>query len=163
MNKDGDPWFVAADVCKAIGLTQTTNASRNLDDDEVALTSIKGLSRGNDKANIVSESGMYTLVLRCRDAVKQGSVPHQFRKWVTGEVLPAICKTGSYHNSMISDLSFNGQILMTFENGTAVSQKTLHPGEKVLTLNAFMELAKKAGYLIIHRENFLNMENCWKY
>ena len=39
---------------------------------------------------------MYTLILRCRDAVKKGSVPHRFRKWVTAEVLPAIRKTGKY-------------------------------------------------------------------
>lgn len=45
---------------------------------------------------IVSESGMYTLVLRCRDAIKPGTVPHKFRKWVTAEVLPAIRKTGEY-------------------------------------------------------------------
>lgn len=45
---------------------------------------------------ILSESGLYTLVLRCRDAVKQGTVPYRFRKWVTNEVLPQIRKTGKY-------------------------------------------------------------------
>lgn len=93
---DGNPWFVAADVCKALDLKQVTNALRNLDADEVALTSIKGLSRGNDEANIISESGLYTLILRCRDAVKQGTTAWRFRKWVTNEVLPAIRKSGSY-------------------------------------------------------------------
>ena len=39
---------------------------------------------------------MYTLILRCRDAVKKGSIPHRFRKWVTSEVLPTIRKTGKY-------------------------------------------------------------------
>ena len=68
---NNEPWFVAVDVCQALGLTQTTNALRNLDDDEVALTSIKGISKGNDQVNLVSESGMYTLILRCRDAVKK--------------------------------------------------------------------------------------------
>lgn len=93
---NNEPWFIAADVCQAIGLTQTTNALRNLDEDEVALISIKGISKGNDQVNLVSESGMYTLILRCRDAVKKGSVPHRFRKWVTAEVLPQIRKTGKY-------------------------------------------------------------------
>jgi putative antirepressor protein ant len=95
---NNEPWFVAVDVCQALGLTQTTNALRNLDDDEVALTSIKGISKGNDQVNLVSESGMYTLILRCRDAVKKGSVPHRFRKWVTSEVLPTIRKTGKYES-----------------------------------------------------------------
>ena len=53
--------------------------------------------------NIVSESGMYTLILRCRDAVKKGSVPHRFRKWVTAEVLPAIRKTGKYESKTTVD------------------------------------------------------------
>lgn len=46
---------------------------------------------------------MYTLILRCRDAVKKGSVPHRFRKWVTAEVLPAIRKTGKYEAKTTAD------------------------------------------------------------
>ncbi|PAT70562.1 hypothetical protein CJ738_30945 [Klebsiella pneumoniae] len=41
----------------------------------------------------LNESGLYTLILRCRDAVKQGTTAWRFRKWVTNEVLPAIRKT----------------------------------------------------------------------
>ncbi|WP_339058327.1 BRO-N domain-containing protein [Candidatus Regiella endosymbiont of Tuberolachnus salignus] len=93
---NGDPWFIVVDVCSALGLSNPTKAILNLDCDEKALTSIQGLSRGNEKANIISESGMYILVLRSRDAVKQGTVPHRFRKWVTNELLPQIRKTGSY-------------------------------------------------------------------
>lgn len=94
--RGGEPWFVAADVCRAIGIGNPSMALRSLDSDEQALSSIEGISRGNDQANIVSESGMYTLVLRCRDAVTPGTAPHRFRKWVTQEVLPAIRKTGAY-------------------------------------------------------------------
>ncbi|RYH47840.1 BRO-N domain-containing protein [Enterobacter hormaechei] len=93
---EGEPWFIVADVCRALDIGNPTKAIKNLDDDEVALTSIQGLSRGNDKANIVNESGLYTLILRCRDAVKQGTTAWRFRKWVTNEVLPAIRKTGGY-------------------------------------------------------------------
>ena len=94
--RDDEPWFVAADVCRALQLTNPTKALLSLDADEKALTSIQGLSRGNDRANVISESGMYTLVLRCRDAVKPGTVPHRFRKWVTSIVLPAVRKTGQF-------------------------------------------------------------------
>lgn len=96
ITKSGEPWFVAADVCKALQIGNPTKAIKNLDDDEKALTLIQGLSRGNEEGNIVSESGMYTLVLRCRDAVNKGTVPHKFRKWVTAEVLPSIRKHGEY-------------------------------------------------------------------
>jgi prophage antirepressor-like protein len=94
--RNEEPWFIAADVCRALQLTNPTKALHSLDADEKALTSIQGLSRGNDQANVISESGMYTLVLRCRDAVKPGTVPHRFRKWVTSIVLPAIRKTGQF-------------------------------------------------------------------
>ncbi|WP_207629261.1 phage antirepressor N-terminal domain-containing protein [Photorhabdus cinerea] len=57
----------------------------------------------------------------------------------------------------------NGKILITMRNSTVDSCEIVRPDSHVLTLNTFMELAQKAGYLIIHRENFMNMENSWKY
>lgn len=93
--RDGDPWFVAADVCAALGIANNRDALDKLDDDEkgVALTDTLG---GQQEVGIVNESGLYTLVLRCRQATKPGTVPHRFRKWVTNEVLPSIRKTGAY-------------------------------------------------------------------
>ncbi|WP_374356215.1 Bro-N domain-containing protein [Chitinimonas sp.] len=93
---DGEPWFIAADVCRSLAIGNPSMALRTLDDDEKALSSIEGLSRGNDKANIINESGLYTLILRCRDAVKPGTTAHRFRKWVTGEVLPKIRRDGQF-------------------------------------------------------------------
>lgn len=92
---NNEPWFVAKDVCSAIGLSNSRMALLALDDDEKGVSSTYTLGGEQDLA-IVSESGMYTLILRCRDAVKKGSVPHRFRKWVTAEVLPQIRKTGRY-------------------------------------------------------------------
>lgn len=92
---NNEPWFVAKDVCSAIGLSNSRMALLALDDDEKGVSSTYTLGGEQDLA-IVSESGMYTLILRCRDAVKKGSVPHRFRKWVTAEVLPQIRKTGKY-------------------------------------------------------------------
>nr|WP_242689540.1 ORF6N domain-containing protein [Photorhabdus cinerea] len=57
----------------------------------------------------------------------------------------------------------NGKILITMRNSTVDSCEIVRPDSHVLTLNTFMELAQKAGYLIIHRENLLNMKNSWKY
>ncbi|WP_317851775.1 BRO-N domain-containing protein [Pseudomonas monteilii] len=95
----GEPWFVAADVCRVLEVGNTTQAVQALDEDERAMFNIG--RQGN--ANLVNESGLYTLILRSRDAVKKGSKPHAFRKWVTAEVLPSIRKTGGYvdrHNAM---------------------------------------------------------------
>ncbi|HBR4397889.1 TPA: BRO-N domain-containing protein [Klebsiella pneumoniae] len=89
---NGEPWFVALDVTKALRLTNPTMALKALDDDERAKFN---LGRQGE-TNIISESGLYTLILRCRDAVKQGTTAWRFRKWVTNEVLPAIRKSGEY-------------------------------------------------------------------
>lgn len=90
-----EPWFVAKDVCSAIDIDVTQ--TRKLDDDERGLYSIQTLS-GYQQMSIINESGLYTLILRCRDAVKPGTVPHRFRKWVTNEVFPTIRKTGRYQH-----------------------------------------------------------------
>lgn len=90
--RDGEPWFVATDVCNALALKNPTVAVQALDEDE---RSKLNLGRQGE-ANAVNESGLYTLILRCRDATKQGTTAHRFRKWVTNEVLPAIRKTGTY-------------------------------------------------------------------
>ena len=99
---NNEPWFVAVDICRALNLSSPSMAIANLDDDEkytLSLTEgIEGVGKQVQELNLVSESGMYTLILRCRDAVKKGSTPHRFRKWVTSEVLPTIRKTGKYES-----------------------------------------------------------------
>ena len=47
-------------------------------------------NRGNPNTTVISESGLYTLILRCDDAIKPGTTAHRFRKWVTQEVLPTL-------------------------------------------------------------------------
>ena len=89
--KDGEPWFVAADVCRALELGQVTNTIRRLDEDEKGVISIKGISKGNDQANIVNEPGLYALVLGSRKPEAKA-----FKRWITHEVIPAIRKHGGY-------------------------------------------------------------------
>ncbi|MDL5036856.1 BRO family protein [Comamonas sp. Y6] len=93
--KDADPWFAAKDLCTALGLVNSRKALRALGEDEKGVTSSYSLG-GEQKLAVVSEGGMWTLVLRCRDAVIEGTVPYRVRRWVTNEVLPAIRKTGVY-------------------------------------------------------------------
>jgi prophage antirepressor-like protein len=90
--RDDEPWFVATDICDALGIQNASQVIARLDQDERSMLNIGR----QGAAHIISESGMYTLVLRCRDAVKPGTVPHRFRKWVTSIVLPAIRKTGQF-------------------------------------------------------------------
>ena len=87
--RDGVPEFVAADVCRALKITNVSQAIRQLDDDEKGICSTYTLG-GEQKVLVISESGLFTLILRCRDAVKPGTLPHRFRRWVTSEVLPTV-------------------------------------------------------------------------
>lgn len=87
---DGEPWFVAADVCRALDLGNPTRALDRLDNDERTLISIKGASNGKP-VNGVNEPGLYSLVLGSRKPEAKA-----FKRWITHEVIPAIRKTGGY-------------------------------------------------------------------
>lgn len=92
-DRDGAPWFVAADVCKALGIVQTRNAVARLDEDEISTVRFSDgrPGHGAQKVNIISESGLYALIIRSSKPAAR-----EFRKWVTSEVLPTIRKTGTY-------------------------------------------------------------------
>ncbi len=91
----GLPWFVAKDVCQGIGIADVSTAVSKLDDDEKGACLTRTLG-GEQEVLVVSESGLYTLILRSRQATTPGTVAHRFRKWVTSEVIPAIRQTGHY-------------------------------------------------------------------
>ncbi len=91
VEQDGEPWFVAKDVCNILGI-DSSNVSRSgfLDEDEKGLYIIQTLG-GEQNILFVSESGLYSLVFRSRKPEAKA-----FSKWVRSEVLPSIRKTGSY-------------------------------------------------------------------
>ena len=95
VNCDGNPWFIAKDVCEALELSNHSMAIAALDDDEkgVSLTYTPG---GNQNMRTVSESGFYKLIARSRKATTAGTFAHRFTNWVFREVIPSIRKTGSY-------------------------------------------------------------------
>jgi len=106
---EGEPWFVAADVCRILGLENASSAVAPLADDEKAKFFLGNaddgeLGPGNPNVNIINESGLYTLVLRSRDAITPGTVAFRLRRFVTGEVLPSIRKKGFYGQPQYQDL-----------------------------------------------------------
>lgn len=88
--RDGEPWFVAADVCSALDVKDTSMACSRLDDDERGTNTV-GTPSGQQEMTIINESGLYSLILTSRKPEAK-----KFKKWVTSEVLPAIRKTGRY-------------------------------------------------------------------
>ena len=88
--KDGEPWFVAADVCRALEISDTHKAVERLDDDEKGRSLIPTLG-GEQELLIVNEPGLYTLVLGSRKPEARA-----FKRWITHEVMPAVRKHGGY-------------------------------------------------------------------
>ena len=93
-----DPWFVVVDICNILNITNPSAAVKIIDEDSRAKFNLgrQGYSW------IINESGLYTLILRCNDAIKPGTVAYKFRRWVTFELIPAIRKTGHYETHAAS-------------------------------------------------------------
>lgn len=98
----GEPWFVAKDVCDILGMSNPSMAIAALDKDEVSQVDPKNYlgseNRSNQAINIVSEPGLYRLVMRSRKPEAK-----EFQRWVTHEVLPQIRRTGGYIPTPESD------------------------------------------------------------
>lgn len=97
--KDGEPWFVASDVCESLELSNPTVSINRLDGDERAKFN---LGRQGE-ANIVNEYGLYNLILGSRKPEAK-----KFKRWITHEVLPSIRKTGSYRVSTLEQQMAQG-------------------------------------------------------
>lgn len=98
---DGQPWFVATDVCASLAIGNVSLAvngradreADGLDEDDKGIATVNTPS-GDQKMLVVSESGLYSLIFKSRKAEAK-----RFKKWVTSEVLPAIRRTGQYYDS----------------------------------------------------------------
>lgn len=90
MSIDGEPWFVAADVARALGYGHTPHMTRRLDEDEKGVRSVD-TPGGIQQLSVISEAGLYSAVLGSK-------VPgaKAFKRWVTHEVLPSIRAKGGY-------------------------------------------------------------------
>jgi prophage antirepressor-like protein len=91
VEKDGEPWFVAKDVCSVLGIRNNRDALATLavdERDDVGITDAIGRKQ---ETTIVSEPGLYRLVFKSRKKEAES-----FKRWVCHEVLPAIRKTGAY-------------------------------------------------------------------
>ena len=96
---DGEPWFVAKDVCGILELGNVGQALTRLDEDEVTDITLNDVAGRPNHAKVVNEPGLYSLILASRKPQAK-----DFRRWVTHEVLPAIRKTGSYAAKELSRL-----------------------------------------------------------
>lgn len=143
---DGEPWFVAADVCRALEIGNPTDAMRRLDADERTLVSIEGASNGLP-VNVVNEPGLYTLILGSRKPEAKA-----FRRWITHEVIPAIRKYGGYMTkSLLEQVLENPNLIYEF------ARRMLAEQQKNERLRQELDRAKpKADYY----DAFIHPESC---
>lgn len=150
----GRPWFVGADVCKILTITQPSTAYKRLDEDEkYALVSNKGIlldDMGRAQSFVViSESGLYALIMGSR---KPEARP--FQKWVTNEVLPSIRENGGY---IYGQENLNEKDLSTVKNITEdLSQRVEDLTSKKNDLEQRVEnLTDKNEYLVSRRHTLI--------
>lgn len=159
--KDGAPWFVAVDVCKALGLNQVTRAMSRLDSDEGGLLEVPHPQNADKtiEINAVSEAGLYHLVL----CSKKPEV-RAFKRWITHEVIPSIRKHGAYMtDALLSRMDEHPELISEYigklraENAKAnAAREALKKAEAE---NA--RLAPKASYY----DSFVGVESvtCLRY
>lgn len=90
LTEDGEPWFVATDIAKALGYRMASDMNRRLDDDEKGTRSVR-TPGGTQEMTVISEAGLYSAVLGSKLPEAKA-----FQRWVTHEVLPAIRRDGGY-------------------------------------------------------------------
>lgn len=138
-DKAGEPWFVAKDVCDILELGNTTNALRALDEDEKTnFTNCNVAQNGGRAPLIISEPGLYKLVMRSRKPEAK-----EFQRWVTHEVLPSIRRTGGYIPTSESD---SDEDIMA--RAVLVAQKTIKQKNQQIASqqSRIVELEPKARF-----------------
>lgn len=128
--KDGEPWFVAKDVCEILGLNNSRMAVDRLDENMKGVSSIDTLG-GTQDMTIVNEAGLYRLTFSSRKAEAE-----RFTTWVVSEVLPSIRKTGTYLPA-----SINADFVLRL--GQAMKEKELELQAKEKQI---LKLAPKAEF-----------------
>lgn len=117
--REGAPWWMAADVCAVLELGNPIQALTRLEDDEHTLISTEGIPGAkNPHARVVSESGLYSLVLGSRKPEAKA-----FKRWVVHEVLPSIRATGRYQVGFRIPKTLAEALHMAAEQAKALEEK----------------------------------------
>lgn len=181
VEQNGEPWFVAKDVCNCLELSNSRKALSRLDDDEKGVTLSDTLG-GRQEMATVNEYGLYSLVLSSRKPEAK-----EFKRWITHEVIPSIRKYGSFNMAIPRTLpdaltAYANEIeahqktqalleaqrpKVLFADSVAASHTSILIGElaKLLHQNGVKDMGQKRlfawmrehGYLISRKANDYNM------
>ena len=148
---DNEPWFVAVDICRALALSNPTVTVARLDEDERAKFN---LGRQGE-ATVVSESGLYTLILGSRKPEAK-----RFRRWITHDVIPAIRKHGVYMtDSLLEQVLQNPEIIVIMAGQLVEESK-----ERERLTQELQQAQPKADYFdaFVNASDYTCIRNCGK-
>lgn len=111
---DGEPWFVASDVCRELGIISARHAVRGLDAGDGATTAVTDSWGRPQETSVINEAGLYQLIFQSRKAEAK-----RFKRWIFEEVIPAIRKTGAYESAEARD----AKVLELLEAGDAAYRR----------------------------------------
>lgn len=152
-----EPWFMAADVCRALEVKNGRDAVSRLDEDEKNTVGLTDGTPGNPNMTIINEAGLYALVLSSRKPEAK-----TFKRWITHEVLPAIRQHGAYMTEATLERALNEPdfliSLATKLKAEREARRALELDKTVLTQQV-AELKPKASYydLVLQCPGLLSM------
>lgn len=162
---NGEPWFVAADVCACLGIANSRDAVSDMPDDEKRQIDLRntvgngdGIQAGNPFATAVNEPGLYRLIFKSRKPEAE-----RFKRWVLHEVLPEIRRTGAYAARPVDEtFGANGTVpvaayIALLHDKIALLEGLAKPKPK-RTARPPLSDAEKATILRLHREGFSGQE-----
>lgn len=144
IDKAGEPWFIAKEVCEILEISNYRDAVSKLDDDEKGVAKTDTLG-GEQETNIISESGLYTLIIRSNKPNAR-----KFRKWVTGVVLPSIRKTGGYALQEVSHMEHK-----------ALYEKIISLQEEVISLYRQINVSRYKKPVVITEYEILKIKEMY--
>lgn len=157
VTRDGEPWFVAADVCRALEVVNNRDAVSRLDDDEKDVVSTDTLG-GVQSVTIINEAGLYSLVLGSRKPEARA-----FKRWITHDVVPAIRRHGMYATNELLD---NPDLLIEAATRIKVQREKISALETTIAVQSqqLAEAAPKVSYydLILNCKDLISISKIAK-
>lgn len=100
IDRNGEPWFIAADACAPVGVSNVSDVLSRLDEDEKDLIDLADVVGRKVKLWAINEAGLYSMILTSRKPEAKA-----FKRWITHDVLPAIRKTGAYIAPVVASMT----------------------------------------------------------
>jgi anti-repressor protein len=136
-DEHGEPWFILADLCSLLGITNVGNVLARLADDQKGSIRLTDGTSGNPNRATVNESGMWTVIVR-----SDSPDAEPVRRWITDVVLPSIRRTGSYSTApALPDITTPAGVLAMAEAFTTTARALVEATAQIESLQPRADVA----------------------